>query len=80
MNQFHKHYKKFNFSKNVEEVLIEMIFQLGIKNQKKFIKMNKYIKQNNFFMASLEMINSLWYKQTPKRVRQLVKIMETEID
>ena len=42
--------KKFNYkkhSKETKEVLIEMIFQLGIKKQKKFVKMNKHIQNNN---------------------------------
>ena len=52
-----------------------MIFQLGIKKQKKFKKMNKHIKNNDLFMAALEMKNSLWYIQTPKRVDELINIL-----
>ena len=74
-NNYNKNYKKFNYNKNISEVLIEMIFQLGINKQKKFKKMNKHIKQNNLFMAALEMKNSLWYAQTPKRVNRLTKIL-----
>ena len=66
-------YKKH--SKNTKEVLIEMIFQLGIKKQKKFVKMNKHLQNNNMFLAALEMKNSLWYKQTPKRVNGLIKLL-----
>ena len=72
---FKKIYKKEKYPKNTQEVLIEMIFQLGIKNQKKFIKMNKYLKKNQLFMAALEMKKSLWYKQTPKRVNMLIKLL-----
>ena len=36
-------YKKYKYPKDIEEVLIEMIYQLGIKKQKKFIKMNNFI-------------------------------------
>ena len=70
--------KNFNYkkhSKNTKEVLIEMIFQLGIKKQKKFVKMNKHIQDNNMFLAALEMKNSLWYKQTPKRVDGLINLL-----
>ena len=70
--------KNFNYkkhSKEKKEVLIEMIFQLGIKKQKKFVKMNKHIQDNNMFLAALEMKNSLWYKQTPKRVDGLIKLV-----
>ena len=70
--------KNYNYKKHsmgTKEVLIEMIFQLGIKGQKKFIKMNKHIQNNDIFLAALEMKNSLWYKQTPKRVDGLVKLL-----
>ena len=68
----------FNYrkhSKETKEVLIEMIFQLGIKKQKKFVKMNNHIQNNNMFLAALEMKNSLWYKQTPKRVDGLINLL-----
>jgi GH24 family phage-related lysozyme (muramidase) len=68
-------YKNEKHNKNIKEVLIEMIFQLGIKKQIKFIKMNHYIKKNLIFMAALEMKKSLWYLQTPKRVDGLIKIL-----
>lgn len=75
LKKFAKYYKKYNFSKIIEETLIEMIFQLGIKKQKKFTKMNNYLKKNSLFMASLEMLDSLWYKQTPRRVDRLIKAL-----
>ena len=70
--------KNFNYkkhSKNTKEVLIEMIFQLGIKKQKKFVKMNKHMQNNDMFLAALEMKNSLWYKQTPKRLDGLINLL-----
>ena len=74
-----KDYKKnFNYkkhSKEIKEVLIEMIFQLGIKKQKKFVKMNKHMQNNDMFLVALEMKNSLWYKQTPKRVDGLISLL-----
>ena len=33
------------------------------------------MKKKQVFMASLEMINSLWYSQTPKRVYYLINIL-----
>ena len=66
-------YKKH--SKDTKEVLIEMIFQLGIKKQKKFVKMNKHMQNNDMFLTALEMKNSLWYKQTPKRVDGLINLL-----
>jgi len=75
VTQYEKHYNKYNFSNNIKDFLIEMIFQLGINGQKKFLKMNKYLKKRQIFMASLEIINSLWYSQTPKRVDYLINIL-----
>ena len=75
LNNYKDMYYKNNHKKNTSEVLIEMIFQLGKKNQKKFVKMNKHIKKNNLFMAAFEMKSSLWYLQTPKRVDSLIKIL-----
>ena len=72
---YKKNYEKNKFPKNVEEVLIEMIFQLGIKKQKKFKKMQKHLLKKEHHMASLEMIKSLWYHQTPKRVESLISIL-----
>ncbi len=75
VNNFKKHYKKNNFSKNVQEVLIEMIFQMGIKKLLKFKRFNKFLKKKLFYLASLEMIDSLWYSQTPRRVERLIKVL-----
>ena len=74
-HDYKKNYKNKNHLKFIQEIYIEMIFQLGIKKQKKFIKMNKCIDSSNFYMAALEMKNSRWYQQTPKRVESLIKIL-----
>ena len=75
LEDYEKAYKKYNYQQHIMEVLIEMIFQIGIRKQKDFIKMNKYIKNNHLFMAALEMKDSLWHKQTPKRVDLLINIL-----
>ena len=75
LTDYKKNFNHKKHSKNTKEVLIEMIFQLGIKKQKKFVKMNKHMKNNNMFLAALEMKRSLWYKQTPKRVDGLIKLL-----
>ena len=53
--------------------IVEMIFQLGIQNVLGFKKTLKHIKNNNKFLAALEMMDSIWYKQTPLRVKNLIK-------
>ena len=50
-----------------------MIFQIGIKGVLRFKKMIKQIEKNNKHLAALEMMDSLWYLQTPKRVENIVK-------
>ena len=75
ITDFRNKYPHKNQPLNIKEVIIEMIFQLGIKKQKKFVKMNSHIQKNNIFLAALEMKNSLWYKQTPKRVDGLIKLL-----
>lgn len=72
---FEKYYDVKKIPDRVQEVIIEMIFQLGIKNVLNFKKFNKHIKMNQFFMAALEMIDSRWYKQTPKRVNLSIDAM-----
>ena len=73
LEDYKKHFNKFSFSQNIKEVIIEMIFQMGIQNVLTFKKTLRYIKKNNKFLASLEMIESVWYKQTPLRVENLIK-------
>ena len=75
VTEYEKYYHKYNFSNNIKEVLIEMIFQIGINKQRKFLKMNEHLKNNHIFMASLEMLNSFWHSQTPKRVDDLINIL-----
>ena len=64
---------KRTHKKNEKELLIEMVFQLGIRGVLKFKKTIFYLNKKQKYMASLEMIDSLWYKQTPCRVNNLIK-------
>ena len=65
-------FKQHHTSKAAEELIIEMIFQLGIKNVKKFKKMKNRLSNKQKYLVCLEMMDSLWYKQTPKRVENLI--------
>ena len=58
-------------------VIIEMVFQLGIGGVSKFKKMWKALKQNNYQIASEEMLDSRWAKQTPKRAEELSNVMKS---
>ena len=72
-NQYKKYFLKENHTPLEKELLIEMIFQLGAKGVSKFKKMLNFLNNEQRFMASLEMLDSLWYLQTPKRVKGLIK-------
>ena len=58
-------------------VIIEMVFQLGIAGVGKFKAMWKALKENDYNTASLEMLDSRWAKQTPKRAESLSAIMRS---
>ena len=73
LEDYQKHFKRFSFAQNIQELIIEMIFQMGIKEVLRFKKMLKHIKKNNSFLVALEMIDSVWYKQTPRRVENLIE-------
>jgi len=75
IKDFNRHYKKSNLPAHVQEVIVEMIFQLGINKVLKFNKFNKYIKKKQYYLAAFEMLSSKWYNQTPKRVEFLIKIL-----
>ena len=55
-----------------KELFIEMIYQLGPRYLG-FKKLIYHIDKGNKYMACLEMMQSLWYKQTPERVKNLIK-------
>jgi lysozyme len=59
------------------EILVEMVFQLGLGGVGKFKKMLNALREKDFDTASREMLNSLWYKQTPKRCKELSELMRT---
>ena len=65
--------KFFTSNKKETELLIEMIFQLGIKGCLKFKNLIKNMRKGNKHLVCLDMMNSLWYKQTPYRVKTMVK-------
>ena len=58
-------------------VLIEMVFQLGIGGVSKFKNMWRALKKNDYQIASEEMLDSKWAKQTPKRAEELSSVMKS---
>ena len=72
ISDFKKNYNYKNIPNCVQETIIEMIFQLGIKNVLKFKKFNLHIKTKQYYLAAFEMMKSRWYDQTPNRVNKLI--------
>mgnify|MGYP001489205936 CR=1 FL=1 len=73
LTSFNNTFKLLILNKKETELLIEMIFQLGIKGCLKFKNLIKNMKKGNKHLVCLDMMDSLWYKQTPNRVKVLIR-------
>ena len=73
LSNFNHAFKSFTLNEKESELLIEMIFQLGIKGCLKFKNLIKNIKKGNKHLVCFDMMDSFWYKQTPNRVKTLIK-------
>ena len=73
LSKFNNTFKSFTLNEKESDLLIEMIFQLGIKGCLKFKNLIKNIKKGNKHLVCFDMMDSLWYKQTPNRVKTLIK-------
>lgn len=58
-----------------QEVLIEMVYQLGINRLLIFNKALTAMQNSDWPTASKEMLNSAWHKQTPGRCEELANLM-----
>ena len=61
-------------------ILCEMIFQMGKNGVSKFRNMIKALRGQNYGLASVEMLDSLWSKQTPNRANRLADRMRKSYD
>ena len=64
---------------NVEEVILEMVFQLGTSGVRKFSKMWKAMRVKDWKKAAAEMKDSRWHSQTPKRCEHLAEIVANTV-
>ncbi len=55
----------------VKLVLTNMSYQIGITKLLNFKKTLKYMEDENYTMAAMEMIDSKWYNETPDRAMRL---------
>ena len=65
-----------DIDEQAEELLIEMVFQLGMTGVSKFRNMWKALAEKNYIGASYEMLDSRWAKQTPNRANGMAKTMK----
>jgi lysozyme len=66
---------KFNWYKympqEIKDVVVEMCYQLGVSGFSKFKKTISYLQNKQWEDASIEMLDSLWARQTPNRAEEL---------
>jgi GH24 family phage-related lysozyme (muramidase) len=60
----------------VQEVCLEMAFQIGLPKLQKFVKFKQALTDENWSEAILQMEQSRWYNQTPNRARSLMDKMK----
>ena len=72
--QFYLGKQKYKHSQILQHLLIEMIFQMGVKKVLMFNNLLSNMKKNNKHLVCFEMMNSLWYTQTPNRGKNLIKV------
>ena len=66
-----------DINEKAEEILIEMVFQLGKNGVSEFKNMWKALSELNYVGASYEMLDSRWAKQTPNRAKDMAQIMKS---
>ena len=71
--------KKFPFLKTLpleaKDVIYEMCYQMGVSGVSKFKKTLLYLENHEFKMASKEMLDSRWARQTPNRANKLSNVI-----
>ena len=60
-----------DIDEQAEELIIEMVFQLGKTGVSKFRNMWKHLSALEYSSAASEMLDSRWAKQTPNRAQAM---------
>ena len=66
-----------DIDEKAHEIIIEMVFQLGMTGVSKFKNMWKALSEHNYTGASYEMLDSKWAKQTPNRAKSMAELMKS---
>ena len=64
----------------VQEVILNMCYQLGITGVSKFRKAISALQEGEWSEAADEMLDSLWAKQTPNRAKELSDIVRNQVE
>jgi lysozyme len=67
-------YNKLNTER--QTILISMAYQMGYKGLMDFPKMWAALGQGDWFEASEQAKDSLWYRQTPQRAARHARVLE----
>ena len=77
INDLHKIFENFNdLPEQIQLVLANMRFQLGDLGFRKFNKLIKSVERKDWKEMKINMANSLWYKQTNNRAKELIGLVE----
>ncbi len=60
---------------SIQDVLVEMCFQLGIMGLLKFRRFLDALRRSDLRQAVLEMLDSQWHRQTPGRCEELAALV-----
>jgi len=62
---------RFNLTAIRNEVIIEMVYQMGLSRMRSFVKTRKLVEEGQWRAAAQEMLDSRWARQTPERAKRL---------
>jgi len=64
----------------VQEVVLNMCYQLGVTGVSKFRKAISALQEGEWDEAANEMLDSLWARQTPNRAKELSDIVRNQVE
>ena len=64
-----------NSPDEIRDVLVEMVYQMGLRGVLQFKKMIANLERKDYINAAVEMLDSKWAKQTPNRANGLADIV-----
>jgi len=73
LGEYKRFIKQKHHNRKDKELLIEMTYQMGAKRVLKFKKLISNMQKNKKHLVCFEMMDSLWYTQTPNRVKNLIR-------